>query len=113
MSGETLMQQMIASDTTATVPSPSFFTHEHARVTAESDLDSQDLEADPKKEDEEEEDKVAPSKGNGKRKRKPASSTPAEPRIKWTNKEDECLAEAWKIVSMDPILGANQNPENY
>ncbi|KAK1618902.1 hypothetical protein QYE76_024419 [Lolium multiflorum] len=95
MLGEMLMQQMIASDTTATVPNPSFFTQEHARVA------------------EEEEEEVAPSKGNGKRKRKPESSTPVEPRIKWTNKEDECLAEAWKIVSMDPILGANQNPENY
>lgn len=54
-----------------------------------------------------------PAKVKGKRKRKVAKTLPAEPRVKWTAKEDECLAESWKIVSIDPCTGANQNSETY
>jgi hypothetical protein len=49
------------------------------------------------------------SKGRKKRK----NLMPIEPRIKWTGKEEECLAEAWKTVSINGITGANQNYDSY
>nr|XP_020151135.1 uncharacterized protein LOC109736322 [Aegilops tauschii subsp. strangulata] len=36
-----------------------------------------------------------------------------EPRIKWASKEEECLAEAWKVVCLDPTTGTNQSIETY
>jgi hypothetical protein len=43
---------------------------------------------------------TATSKGRKKRKK---NSSPTESRIKWTGREEECLAEAWKTVSMNVI----------
>jgi hypothetical protein len=45
--------------------------------------------------------KAAPIKGEGSR------------GPKWRSAEDECLAEAWKTVSIDPISSANQNSDTY
>jgi hypothetical protein len=50
------------------------------------------------------------AKGRKKRKK---TSPPTEPRVKWMGKEEECLAEAWKTVSMNGITGANQNFDTY
>nr|XP_020174565.1 uncharacterized protein LOC109760142 [Aegilops tauschii subsp. strangulata] len=36
-----------------------------------------------------------------------------EPRIKWASKEEKCLAEAWKVVCLDPTTGTNQSIETY
>ena len=36
-----------------------------------------------------------------------------EPRIKWSSKEDECIAKAGKTVSMKAITSVNQNTEHY
>ncbi|KAE8820957.1 putative methionyl-tRNA synthetase [Hordeum vulgare] len=51
-------------------------------------------------------------KKEGKRKQA-ANAKPAEPRVKWTSKEGECLAEAWKTMRIDPIIGGNQNTNTY
>jgi hypothetical protein len=48
-----------------------------------------------------------------KRKKRKKNSPLTEPRIKWMGKEEECLAEAWKTVSMNDITGANQNYATY
>jgi len=49
--------------------------------------------------------------GKGKKKRK--SGEPSVGRYKWAPKEYECLAEAWKMVSMDPITSSNQSGDTY
>jgi hypothetical protein len=50
------------------------------------------------------------AKGRKKRKK---TSPPTKPWVKWTGKEEECLAEAWKTVSMNGITDANQNFDTY
>ena len=55
--------------------------------------------------------------GGGRRPRKGPAKTapkpPVEPRIKWSCREDILLAESWKVVSCDSIIGANQALDNY
>ncbi|KAK1619676.1 hypothetical protein QYE76_025193 [Lolium multiflorum] len=38
---------------------------------------------------------------------------PTEVRVKWTTKEDESLAEAWKEIGIHAVTGANQCSETY
>ncbi|CAM0902630.1 unnamed protein product [Alopecurus aequalis] len=61
----------------------------------------------------EEVDAPDPSVAGKRKKRAPTAQKPTEPRPKWTPKEDECLAESWKTVSVEPITDANQNFDNY
>ncbi|CAM0906061.1 unnamed protein product [Alopecurus aequalis] len=51
------------------------------------------------------------AKGRKRKRQAPTGLTVS--RFKWAPKEDGCLAEAWKTVSIDPITGANQNDDKY
>jgi hypothetical protein len=121
------MHDMIMSGSMAAASSPSFFTQEEARAmeaiaAARGGIDdhgfgdgTQDVDKEEEEQADLDEEDDAPeltptSKGRKKRKK---NSTPTEPRIKWTGKEEQCLAEAWKTVSMNGITGANQNYDTY
>jgi hypothetical protein len=125
-----VMHDMITSGSMAVVASPGFFTQEEIRATeaivavVRVGVDDQgfgDGGQDVNEEEEEQADldeeddapeptSTSTSKGRKKRKK---NSPPTEPRIKWTGKEEECLAEAWKTISMNGITGANQNFDTY
>jgi hypothetical protein len=121
-----VMHDMSTSGSMAATSSPGFFTQEEARATeavavaARGGVDrledaTQDVDEEEEKQADLDEEDDAPeptamSKGRKKRKK---NSPPTEPRIKWTGKQEECLAEAWKTVSMNGITGANQNFDTY
>ncbi|KAE8788125.1 putative methionyl-tRNA synthetase [Hordeum vulgare] len=48
-----------------------------------------------------------------RKRRRAVNDKPAEPRVKWTSREGECLDEAWKTVSIYPITDANENTNTY
>ncbi|KAE8788714.1 methionyl-trna synthetase [Hordeum vulgare] len=83
--------------------------------TMDTVVDMEDDEhADAKEEVEEEEPmEVEPSTKGRKKKKRTSNSRSGEPRVKWTPKEDECVAEAWKTINIDPITSANQNANTY
>jgi hypothetical protein len=55
---------------------------------------------------------TAPPMVKGKRKAMPKKGGGSRG-PKWRSVEDECLTEAWKTVSIDPISDANQNSDTY
>jgi hypothetical protein len=117
-----VMHDMITSGFMAAAANLGFFTQEEARATEAVTATSQggddgfgDATQDVDKEEEdhvqvdEEDDAPEPtSTAKGRKKRKKTS-----PRVKWTGKEEECLAEAWKTIFMNGITGANQNFDTY
>ena len=56
---------------------------------------------------------LAQPKGKTKKKDPKVPKPPAKPHIKWSSKKDVLLAKAWITVSLDPIVGANQNMDHY
>jgi hypothetical protein len=123
---DNVMHEMITSGSMAAASSPGFFTQEEARAmeafatASRGGVDglrdtTQDIDEEEEEQAEVDEEDDAPkpmptSKGRKKRKK---NSLPTKPRINWTGKEKECLAEAWKTVSMNGITGANQNFDTY
>jgi hypothetical protein len=123
-----VMHDMITSGSMAAASSPGFFTQEEARATeavtaaarggvddhgfgdGTQDIDKEEEEQANLDEEDDTPEPMPTSKGRKKRKK---NSSPTEPWIKWTGKEEECLAEAWKTVSMNDIIGANQNFDTY
>jgi hypothetical protein len=121
-----VMHDMITSVSMAAATNPGFFTQEKARATeavtaasrggdngigdATQDFDKEEEE--PAQVDEEDDAPEPTSTVKGQKKRK-KTSPPTELRVKWTGKEEECLAKAWKTVSMNSITGANQNFDTY
>jgi hypothetical protein len=123
-----VMHDMITSGSMAPASSPGFFTQEEARATeavavrgAVDDQndgfgdDTQDVDEEEEEQADlnEEDDAPEPTPTSKGRKKRKKNSPPIELRIKWTGKEEECLAEAWKTVSMNGIIGANQNYDTY
>jgi hypothetical protein len=121
-----VMHDMITSGSMATASSSGFFTQEEARATeavaaasrggvdgpGDATQDINEEEEEQAQVDEEDDAPEPTSTAKGRKKRK-KNSSPTEPRIKWTGKEEECLAKAWKTVSMNGITGANQNFDTY
>ena len=115
------MDDIIATGSTAAAASPGFATQDEVVDISggmEAELgyvygeDVQEAQEPEEEEGEEEEEESAPDPTKGRQKKKRAAR-PGEPRIKWTSKEEECLAEAWKVVCLDPATGANQSLETY
>ena len=107
------MDNIIATGSTAAAASPGFATQDEV-VDLSSDMEAEFgyVYGDDAQEPEEEEEEPAPDPMKGRQKKKQAAR-PGEPRIKWTSKEEECLAEAWKVVCLDPTTDANQSLETY
>jgi hypothetical protein len=103
-----VMHDMITSGSMAAASSPGFFTQEEARamevVAVRGAVDDQndgfedgtyvDEEEEEQVDLDEEDDAAEPTPTFKGRKKRKKNSPPTEPRVKWTGKEEECLAKA-------------------
>ncbi|KAE8819714.1 Rho GTPase-activating protein 24 [Hordeum vulgare] len=104
------MDEIITNGSVTAASSPGFRMQDKTFDTA---VDMEDAECNEEEVKEEELAEVEPSaKGRNKKKRL-ANARTGEPRIKWTPKKEECLVEAWKTISLDPITVLNQNSNTY
>ncbi|XP_020200798.1 uncharacterized protein [Aegilops tauschii subsp. strangulata] len=105
------MEDIIAACSAAATASPGFTTQDDSIDLGDMD-DELDYGEEEPEEGEEGEEEPAPTR-KGKKKKKKKATKPGKPRIKWASKEEECLAEAWKVVCLDPVTGTNQSIETY
>ncbi|KAE8774055.1 putative methionyl-tRNA synthetase [Hordeum vulgare] len=109
------MEEIINNGSAVAASCPGFGTQKET-LDIDDDMDEEEVKQEVVKEEVEKEEpaELEPARSKGRKKKKRvANGKPTEPRVKWTAKEDECLAEAWKTVSIDPITGANQNTDTY
>ena len=113
------MENIIATGSTAATASPGFVTPDDM-VDLSGGMDGElgyvygeEEQEEQEEEDEEEEEEEQATIPARRRKKKKRAARSSEPRIKWASKEEECLAEAWKIVCLDPTTGTNQSIETY
>ncbi|XBI10874.1 hypothetical protein VPH35_138039 [Triticum aestivum] len=116
------MDDIIATGSAAAAASPGFVTPddtvdlsggmdgELGYVYGEEEQEEQEEEDEEEEEEKEEEPATVPAR---RRKKKKQAARSGEPHIKWASKEEECLAEAWKVVFLDPTTGTNQSIDTY
>jgi len=109
---ETDMDDIIAEGSVAAAASPGFTADEAVDLSGGMDGELGYVYGDEEQEEQEEEDEDEEEPAR-RRKKKKRTARSAEPRIKWASKEEECLAEAWKVVCLDPTTGANQSIDTY
>lgn len=109
---EANMDDIITTGSATAAASPGFNAQEDTMDINDDMDDKLDYGEEEPEEEEEVEEEPAPAPARRGKKKKHAART-GEPCVKWTNKEDECLAEAWKIACLDPITGTNQSTDTY